>query len=128
VAKPRDRVSKAFDIAIVTLILLNVVAVILETVDSIAAEFEDVLYFFELCSLVVFSVEYVLRIWSCTASERYSHPLTGRVRFALRPLLIIDLIAILPFCIPLLLPMDLRFLRAFRFFWALQGPETWKIL
>lgn len=69
--------------------------------------------------MAIFTLEYVLRIWSCTSEPRYSHPVLGRLRFAFTPLLIIDFLALLPFYLPLLGLEDLRTLRALRLLaWA----------
>lgn len=69
--------------------------------------------------MVLFTVEYGLRIWSCTAEPRYSHPFTGRLKYAFTPLLLIDLIALIPFYLPFLGLGDLRILRALRLLaWA----------
>jgi voltage-gated potassium channel len=46
----------------------------------------------------------------------FQQPIKGRIRFALTPLALIDLLAILPFYFPLFLPIDLRFIRALRLF------------
>ena len=69
--------------------------------------------FFEDFSLTVFAVEYLVRLWVITANPRFSQPLTGRIRFVLTPMAIIDLIAILPLFLP---PMsvDARFVRVIR--------------
>ena len=50
---------------------------------------------FEVFPISVFTVEYALRLSACTADERFGHPVMGRLRFALTPL--VDLVAILPF-------------------------------
>lgn len=69
--------------------------------------------------MVLFTVEYLLRIWSCTADARYSHPVYGRLRFGATPLLLIDLLALVPFYLPFLGLGDLRVLRAVRLLaWA----------
>ena len=68
---------------------------------------------FEPFSIAVFSVEYVLRLWSCTTNPRYAHPVRGRLRFLLSPLGLIDLLAILPFFMPFF-GIDLRFVRTVR--------------
>jgi len=109
-----NKKSREFDIFIVTLITLNVIAVILGTVESIALKYGSFLNIFEIVSVGIFTVEYLARLWSCTSSEKYSNTLTGRIKFALTPMLIIDLLAILPFYLPLLIPFDLRFLRVMR--------------
>jgi voltage-gated potassium channel len=67
--------------------------------------------------VVVYSVEYVLRLWSCTSDPATAHPLRGRLAVAGRPMQIVDLLAILPFYLQLLIPgLDLRFVRALRLF------------
>lgn len=108
-----------FDISLATLIVLNVVAVMVETIDAVNARAARVLAGFEVFSVTVFSLEYVLRLWSCTADPRYAHPVRGRIRFALRPLAVIDLLAILPGLLPHV-GLDLRFLRVMRLFRILR--------
>ncbi len=115
VAKPGDRASKIFDIFIVTLIALNVISIILETVQSIYTKAPRLFQGFEIFSVCVFSIEYVLRLWSCTVNPSYAAPVAGRLRFAKKPLIIFDLLAVLPFYLPFL-GLDLRFIRALRLF------------
>ena len=106
-----------FDVFIISLICLNVVALIVETVDEIHDVSPLAFRAFDTISVAIFTVEYVLRVWSCTADEKYSHPVWGRLRFAITPVVFIDLLAILPFYVALLAPVglvDLRFLRAVR--------------
>ena len=64
--------------------------------------------------MTVFTVEYVLRLWTCTMHREFSRVVVGRARFALTPLALVDLIAILPFYLPMILPFDLRFIRILR--------------
>jgi len=98
----------------VFLILLNVTIVILETVQPIHTMFLVEFEIIDLVSVSIFTVEYILRILVCTHYEEYRNPVTGRLRFAATPFLIIDALAILPFYIPLIIPIDLRFLRLIR--------------
>ncbi len=111
-----DRLSKRFDIFLMSLILLNVVAVILETVDSIHNKYLLVFQYFEYLSVFVFTTEYLGRVWTCTYMEKYKHPIWGRLRFISSFLVIIDLLAILPFFLPLFLSVDGRVLRMLRLF------------
>ncbi len=115
----RGRVFDAFDIFILALILLNVVAVIVGTVKSVEARFQSQLRWFEVFSVVVFTVEYLARVWSCASQSEYSRPLIGRLRFMLRPVAIIDLLAVLPFYLTFF-TADLRFIRALRLFRLLR--------
>jgi voltage-gated potassium channel len=106
--------DKVFDSFIVTLIFLNVTAVILATVQAYADAYGPWFSAFEVFSVAVFSVEYVLRVWSITIDAPYRHPLWGRLRFMVTPMAVIDLVAILPFFLPFMVT-DLRFIRAVRF-------------
>jgi len=104
------------------LILLNVIAVVLETVEPLGSRyggFFDALLVF---SVAVFSAEYVLRVATCThhRSGRYAQPLAGRLRYMVSPLALLDLLAILPFYLSVFVGIDLRFLRIFRLLWLLK--------
>ena len=105
------------DVILLVLILLNVVAVILETVKSFQLRFGTAFRVFEVISVGVFSVEYAARIWACTADPRYRQPIIGRLRYVSGFDGVVDLLAILPFYITLALPaaaIDLRILRVLR--------------
>jgi voltage-gated potassium channel len=114
VGKPGDRASKTFDAFLIAVIIANVAAVILETEKGLTPQFARALRMFDLGSVAIFTVEYLLRIWTCTRNPRFRRPLTGRLRYAITPLAVIDLLAILPFYLPLIIPFDLRFVRAIR--------------
>ena len=105
------------DVSLLALILLNVLAVILETVRSLQLRFSTAFLAFEIFSVAVFSVEYAARIWSCTADPRYRQPIVGRLRYVSSFFGVVDFLAILPFYITLALPasaLDLRILRVLR--------------
>jgi voltage-gated potassium channel len=112
-AKAGDKLSHAFDIFLITLILLNVSAVIIGSVQSVQRAYGPWFYAFEVLSVAIFTVEYIARIWSCSVTKEYQNPLTGRLHFAVKPFPIIDLIAILPFYLPFV-GVDLRVMRALR--------------
>jgi len=113
VARRGDIASRVFDTTILTLIFLNVIAVIAGSVQSIQSRYGPFLRVFNACSVIVFTVEYIARVWSCTIDPRFRKPLSGRLRFAVRPMPIIDLLAILPFYLPFL-GVDLRSFRIIR--------------
>jgi voltage-gated potassium channel len=104
--------ERATNAGLVALIILNVAAVILESVDAIHQRFARAFDAFEWFSVAVFTVEYVLRVWSATADPRYARPVTGRLRFMLTPGALVDLVAIVPAYLPIAL--DLRFARIVR--------------
>lgn len=108
--------STLFDLSgnllIIAVVLINLAAMALETEASIAATFETQFFFLELFSVAFFTVEYALRIWTCTIDPRYN----ARFRYIASLESVVDLLAILPFYIGLLLDIDLRFFIAFRLF------------
>ncbi len=114
--RAHPRVAQSVDLFLAVLILLNVLATILETVAEVHDRFGPALNVFELFSVAVFTLEYTARLWLAPRhpSGRYTGSVRGRVRFALTPMVVVDLLAILPFYLGLLLPLDLRFLRALR--------------
>ena len=106
--------ARDFNIFMIFLILLNVTVVILETVKPVHAMFLWEFEVIDFVSVVVFTVEYILRLWVCTLHAEFAQRIRGRLRFAATPFAIIDLLAILPFFIPFIIPIDLRFLRILR--------------
>jgi voltage-gated potassium channel len=116
VAQSDHGISVVVDRALVALIVLNVVAVVFESVDSMRAQYEDYFYWFEVVSVAIFTAEYLARVWSCVESieGRFKHPLWGRIRYMLTPLAIIDLVVVLPFYLSVFVGIDLRFLRVLR--------------
>jgi voltage-gated potassium channel len=108
--------GRLLEIFIITLIFLSLITVVLETVEPIYKKNPDFFYDFEAFSVIIFTIEYVLRLWSCTSDSKYKKSVKGRIRFALTPLAIIDLVSILPFYIPMVITLDFRFFRALRLF------------
>ena len=115
-ARSDDRLSHRVDVFIITLIALNILAIVLESVKELNAAYSNGFYWFEVFSVCVFTVEYLLRGWSCVedSSGKYSRPVTGRLRFSLTPMALVDLLAILPFYLGMFFSLDLRFLRVLR--------------
>ena len=119
ILEPGDEDSRYFDPFIIGLIFLNVAAVVLETVDWINLRYAALFNAFEIFSVAVFTVEYTLRVWSCTANPDFKDPVRGRLRFMVTPLALIDLMAVLPFYLPFVFA-DLRIMRALRLFRLLR--------
>jgi voltage-gated potassium channel len=107
-----DRLARAWNLVIIGAIAITTLAVIVETVETIDRQFQPILRTIEILSLGLFGTEYLLRLWVITCSPRYGHPLFGRLRFAITPLALIDLVAIVPALVAT--RVDLRFLRIAR--------------
>ena len=106
--------SRTVDISIMLLIFLNVLAVILESVDEYYLTYQSWFDGFEALSVFAFTIEYLLRVWCCVENPRFQDPVRGRVRYMLTPMAIIDLLAFLPFYSTYFFNLDGRFLRVLR--------------
>lgn len=105
------------DVSLLVLIVLSIFVVILETVRGLSGPYAKAFLAFDIFTVAVFSIEYVVRLWACTVDERYREPFRGRLRYAFSFYGVIDFLAVAPFYVALLLPValiDLRFLRILR--------------
>lgn len=109
-----DWLSRYLDVALILLIAVNVLAVILETVESIEIRYHALFWWIEAVSVAVFSVEYIARVWVAVEDPRFQDSPHPRLSYALSPMAIIDLLAILPFYLGFFVQFDLRFLRVLR--------------
>lgn len=115
--------SRSFGYFITALVFITILDMALETEKDIYEHFKSYFHLMDSITVTIFVIEYIIRIWTCNLHKNYhhknyTHPFWGRVRFALTPFLLVDLLAFLPYLINLVLPgllfVDLRFLRLFR--------------
>ena len=108
--------DKIINIFIIVLIILNVIAVMLETVPSFHKEQwqKDIFHYFDVVSVIIFTVEYILRVWSSNHEEKYKGTIKGRIRYMFSAAALIDLLAILPFYVHVIIGLDLRVIRILR--------------
>lgn len=101
---------------IAVLIVVNVIAIILESVEAFRQAFTVWFWRIEEFATAVFAVEYVLRVWTIVdrADGRYASPVRGRLRYMVSFFAIVDLIAVLPAVFGLLGSRDFRLLRVLR--------------
>jgi len=110
-----SKADKFINIFIIILIVLNVIAVMMETVKPLYNDYKKVFDTFDLISVIIFSIEYVLRVWSCTHDPKYKGSIKGRIKYMLTPGALIDLLAFLPTYFHAFVNFDLRMLRLLRF-------------
>lgn len=120
---PEDKTAEAVNLFMLVLVVLNVTAVVLETVESIYAAHRVLFHYFADISIIIFTIEYILRIWSCDVDPKYGHPFSGKLRYALTPLSLIDLLVILPTYAALAFPADRMLLRSLRVLWTFRLPK-----
>jgi len=114
--------NKYFIKFIYSLIIINVILLILQSYQELDDRFSFFFETFEFFSVVIFSIEYILRMYSSQLSPRYhaSNSIFSGLKFSISTFGIIDLLAILPFYLPLFFPFDLRVLRILRLFRLLR--------
>ncbi len=112
-AESGDRISSIFDWSIMILIALSILTIILDSFQSIHERCQTLFQAFEIITVIVFTIEYILRIW--TADLLYPEAKHPRLKYCFSFMAIIDLLAILPFYVPFV-SADLRFLRMMRLF------------
>ncbi|WP_394222282.1 ion transporter [Alteromonas gracilis] len=123
-AREYKKLSKVFDVFFITLVIVNIVAMMIETVPNISPTWKHELRVLELVSVLIFTVEYLLRVYSSAsapnqanhtqASHKQKTAMQKRWAYLKSPMALIDLMAILPFYLSVFVAFDLRILRIFR--------------
>lgn len=108
--------AKLINLFLIILITSNVIAAIFESEADFRILYHQEFALFELISLSIFCVEYLLRVWCCIENPKYQNLSTfkARTHYIFTPMALIDLIAILPFIIAMFFAIDLRTLRLLR--------------
>lgn len=109
----KDFISSAFDFFIVVMIVLNLFVTLFQTFDE-AAPYEPVLDVIELVTIVIFTIEYFLRVW--TADLLFPNKTYGRAILAFVCSLygLIDFLTFFPYYLPIMFPMGAVAFRMFR--------------
>ncbi len=114
-----SRVAKTIELLLIFLIFLNIVAIILESVKEINDAYGSFFHNLESFSVILFTIEYVLRVWTAPENPKYQKINLPRTRYVFSGMSLVDLFSILPYYLTLVvsfLPIDLRFMRAIRLF------------
>ncbi|NNG77127.1 ion transporter [Acinetobacter terrae] len=112
--------SRCVNIFLILLIIGNTSAVLLESINEIYQSYQLLFDAFELFSIVVFTVEYLLRFWAIAEKNPFESAWKNRWLWVRSGSAIIDLLAILPAYINFFVHIDLRFLRILRLFRLLK--------
>mgnify|MGYP001181695156 FL=1 len=110
----RTGLSSFIDIALVVLIVVNILSVVLESVESMNVRFGALFEYIEIFSVAVFTLEYMVRLWVCPEDPIEGADPNPRLKHMRSPMAVIDILAILPFYLTYLFAIDLRFLRVLR--------------
>lgn len=110
-----ELVDRIVAVILMILILVNALAVVLETVEDYNQRFGSIFYAIEIVSVTIFTIEYLLRLWVAPLTPQFAGRF-GRLRYAFSLMALVDLLAVLPAFLPLIFPLDLRILRFLRLF------------
>lgn len=112
-AKDGNLASKIFDVFISALVLLSVAAVFAGTFE-LSQGWIRLLRQFEIFVSVIFTIEYLARLF--TAGLLFPNVSRGKatMRYVFSGMAIVDLLAILPFYLPMIFPCNMMMLRMFR--------------
>src|SRR5262245_56547014 len=108
--------SRIVDGVIILLVVASLTAVALESVPALAASYHGLFVAIEIAALVVFTIEYGLRLWVAVEHPLYRHlpAHRARLRYAASTPGVIDLIAVLPFWFAWILPAQFQVVLVFR--------------
>ena len=106
--------QKSFDKWIVILIVSNLFALVFEQIPAIFTAYENWFHFFDIFSVAVFTLEYLVRFYLAPEDEEFKKRKYARGSYVVSPFALIDLIAILPFFLQAFISVDLRYLRSLR--------------
>ena len=113
--KKYDILSAIFDWFIALLVTVDIVTTIFGTLplsETVIAWFNGI----EIFTVIVFTAEYLLRFWTADLLYLKTKPLKARLKYALTFIMIVDLMAIAPFYLQFLFPINIHLLRVFRLF------------
>ena len=114
----RDTLSRAFDIFIVAVILLNLFVTFADTFDELD-KFRPLFNAIELVTIIIFTIEYILRLWTAEYLYPGKSYWGAKLAFAISFYGIIDLLTFFPYYLPIMVPggiVAFRILRVFRIF------------
>lgn len=107
----KEGAAKAVNLFLMGLIILNVIFILCESVPSLLERYGKIFFAFDLISVIIFTIEYLLRIWTADQEPNaHRHP---ALRYIFSAEGIIDFLSIIPFYLPFL-GLDLRLLRILR--------------
>lgn len=109
--REKSFLNRLFGGFIVCLILMSTCEIILESYQNIDKLFEREFRVFELFTVVVFSLEYLARVWTADLRFPKKGKISARLTFIFSAMGLLDLLAIIPFYLPLFFKFDLRFIR-----------------
>ena len=125
--------NRLFHGLLFALILLSSFLLIIETVGSISKTYSTYFFALEILTMVFFTIEYLVRVYTCTEIHGYTSPIRGRLKYIFTPLMLIDILSIIPFYLIIFSPNYSGFyifsiFRVLRLFKAIRYVEAFKLI
>lgn len=108
--------SKIFDFIIISLIIINVVVIFLDTFQNIRVHIEPYYKIIDVVSITVFTIEYILRFWTATLMHKNLSLTKARLKYVFSAEAVIDLIVLFSFYLPLFSFQNINIIRILRLF------------
>lgn len=115
--------DKLFSYLLVSVILLSVVVIFAETFSNISPSGKRFINFIESIVVLIFTIEYILRVYTADILYPHKSPVTSRLKYIFSFIAITDLLAFFPFYLSIVFTIDLRifrFVRVLRIFSVLK--------
>ncbi|XP_040162559.1 potassium voltage-gated channel subfamily KQT member 1-like isoform X3 [Anopheles arabiensis] len=127
-----------YHISVFLLVLVCLIFSVLSTIDEYSKFANETLFWMEICLVVFFGVEYLVRLWSAGCRSKYMG-FCGRLRFIRKPICIIDLIVVVASMVVLSVGSNgqvfatsairgIRFLQILRMLHVDRQGGTWRLL
>ncbi|CAH1105634.1 unnamed protein product [Psylliodes chrysocephalus] len=127
-----------YHFSVFMLVLVCLIFSVLSTIDTYSNFANETLFWMEICLVVFFGVEYIIRLWSAGCRSKYMG-FWGRLRFIRKPICIIDLIVVVASIVVLTLGSNgqvfatsairgIRFLQILRMLHVDRQGGTWRLL
>ncbi len=131
--KSRKPLNRLFHGLLFALILLSSFLLIVETVGSIRHTYSTYFFALEVLTMVFFTIEYLMRVYTCTEIHGYTRPFRGRLKYIFTPLMLIDILSIIPFYLIVFSSNYSGFyifsiFRVLRLFKAIRYVEAFKLI
>jgi len=129
-----DRAAFVIQAFLAIVILTNTAAVVLFTLPELQIQVRNQLFSLITICISIFTVEYVLRLWSCTHNPSLKGMVMDRLRYATQFYMVIDFISIIPIIFPYIFPLDyaelhiIRLLSVFKLVRYVRNSEAFRLL
>jgi voltage-gated potassium channel Kch len=108
--------ARQIEKTIAWLIVASVFSIALEHIPEVASIYQTQLHLFDVFAVAVFTLEYLLRWYTAAQNPEYATSKFPRIKYLFNIYALVDFIAIAPFYLALLIPVDVELLRALRLF------------